>query len=86
MKITHILTVFCALSLVACVPTIKVKAVVAPDVSSSIQLAKPPAKLSDLPKNITAVCRDGKYSIAKDDTACLGNGGIKIAIKRYYSE
>ena len=86
MKITHILTAFCALSLVACVPTIKVKAVTVPDASSSIQLTNPPAKLSNLPKNITAVCRDGKYSIAKDETACLGNGGIKVAIKRYHSE
>lgn len=38
------------------------------------------------PKNATAVCRDGSYSTATDNTACVGNGGVVTQINRYFSE
>ncbi|MGX2956682.1 hypothetical protein ACWIYZ_06265 [Ursidibacter arcticus] len=39
----------------------------------------------NIPENATAICRDGTYSTAKENT-CTGNGGTMTIIDRYRSE
>lgn len=40
---------------------------------------------ANLPTNVTAICRDGSHSTAKEN-ACAGNGGVATAVRRYHSE
>ncbi|WP_373819418.1 hypothetical protein [Glaesserella sp.] len=83
MKKYNFLTILViATGLVACNAGQKVDVVNTPiDDSSTIQLTTS----KDLPPEVTAVCRDGSYSVAKDDTACLGHGGAIKVIKRYHA-
>ncbi|KAE9540397.1 hypothetical protein A1D26_01550 [Ursidibacter maritimus] len=39
----------------------------------------------NVPANATALCRDGTYSTAKENT-CSGNGGTMMIIDRYRAE
>lgn len=41
---------------------------------------------TDLPANVTAICRDGSYSMAIDKSKCASNGGVKTLIGRYIAE
>ncbi|AUI67177.1 hypothetical protein C5N92_03435 [Glaesserella australis] len=74
--------------LIACSSGEKVEVVKAASTSSTIQPAHSiQAQLPQhLPNNVTAICRDGSYSTATDDSACLGNGGVSTKISRYHSE
>lgn len=44
------------------------------------------SKAPVVPSNATAICRDGSYSVATDNSACAGNGGVATSINRYHSE
>ncbi|QGM81699.1 hypothetical protein A6A10_06175 [Otariodibacter oris] len=37
----------------------------------------------NLPENVTAICRDGSYSMAQDESKCASNGGVRTIISRY---
>lgn len=39
-----------------------------------------------IPQGVTALCWDGAYSKATDNSVCSGNGGVKTYIGRYHSE
>lgn len=39
-----------------------------------------------IPAGVTAICVDGSYSQATDDSICVGNGGVQTYIARYRSE
>lgn len=62
-----------------------VKAITAPTNVQNIP-ASAVTTPSELPKNVTALCMDGSYSTQPIDNACLGFGGVKVAILRYHSE
>lgn len=47
---------------------------------------QPQKSVRELPKNVTAICRDGSYSTSVLSEACLGNGGVQESISRYHSE
>ena len=57
---------------------------------STTTMSQQAIKQSDIPLNFpngaTALCRDGSYSFAKDNTACANNGGVAISVDRYHSE
>ncbi len=40
----------------------------------------------NLPRNVTAICRDGSYSTSTDSSACVANGGATTVINRYHAE
>lgn len=39
----------------------------------------------NLPANVTAICRDGSYSMATSNI-CAGKGGVVTMISRYFAE
>lgn len=63
---------------------------VAKAVDSTTAISQQAIQQSAIPLNFpagaTAVCRDGSYSFAKDNSACASNGGVAIAVDRYHSE
>ncbi len=90
MKKYNIITMLTAMAmLTACSSGNKVEVVKAPPSSNIVPTTSlvPQAKLPEnLPSNVTAICRDGTYSTAKDSSACLGNGGASTIINRYHAE
>lgn len=44
------------------------------------------AQNGKVPAGATALCRDGSYSTATDNSACAGKGGVVTQISRYHSE
>lgn len=91
MKKYSIITMLTAMAmLTACSSGDKVEVVKAPFSSSNIvpstSLVSQAQLPENLPSNVTAICRDGTYSTAKDSSACLGNGGASTIINRYHAE
>ncbi|VTU08700.1 Uncharacterised protein [Actinobacillus indolicus] len=78
------------MALIACSSGKKVEVVKAINSSSNIipstSVGSQTQIPTNLPSNVTAICRDGSYSTATDGSACLGNGGASTVINRYHSE
>ncbi len=88
MKKYNIITMLTAMAmLTACSSGNKVEVVKAPPSSNIVPTTSLVPQLPEnLPSNVTAICRDGTYSTAKDSSACLGNGGASTIINRYHAE
>lgn len=81
------LVIAVTVGLSACVqrtPVSVVKAQEDTTARSSVARVEPVAVQT--PPNATAVCRDGSFSFASDDSKCIGKGGVKTLISRYHSE
>ncbi len=90
MKKYNIITMLTAMAmLTACSSGNKVEVVKAPPSSNIVPTTSLVSQVQlpeNLPSNVTAICRDGTYSTAKDSSACLGNGGASTIINRYHAE
>ncbi|AGH37952.1 hypothetical protein F543_17000 [Bibersteinia trehalosi USDA-ARS-USMARC-189] len=86
LKFVTALVLLCGLS--ACVQRTPVEVVKAQtDNTVSSTIAKPPViEQIQVPAGVTAICQDGSYSKATDNSVCIGNGGVKTIIGRYHSE
>lgn len=83
------LFILVAVGLAACNNHTKVEVAKAQDNSIIVQKQKaeqPVALPANLPRNATAICHDGSFSTATDNSVCSGNGGVKTVIGRYHSE
>lgn len=49
------------------------------------KMVNQPTIPDNLPANVTAICRDGSYSMAMSNI-CAGNGGVATMISRHYAE
>ncbi|MCK3655617.1 hypothetical protein A4G19_07600 [Pasteurellaceae bacterium Macca] len=89
-KYQIMLTAIVTATLVACTQSEKVNIVKETTDITAVQPYKAEEKavplINNLPPNVTAICRDGTYSTAKDETVCIGNGGVSNAILRYQAE
>lgn len=88
-KLKMMTTVIMVVGLVACVERTPVGVVSSQADTTIVSAFKPQTSSVEqvsLPDGVTAICQDGSFSKATDNTACVGNGGIKTFIGRYHSE
>lgn len=88
MKKLHLFSLLSVVILTACSTNKPVEVVKGTDNSTfspQQQVVKQVEIPANLSSNVTAICRDGSHSTAKEN-ACAGNGGVATAVRRYHSE